>query len=64
MAHLLEHLMFKGSKNHTDIKRELSERGGDVNGSTWFDRTKGAAYHIPSAAHPDWLPWRYWQITY
>ncbi|MGL5207571.1 MAG: M16 family metallopeptidase [Acidaminococcaceae bacterium] len=39
MAHLLEHLMFKGSKNYPDINGELAKRGGIVNGSTWLDRT-------------------------
>lgn len=54
MAHLLEHLMFKGSKNHTDIKRELSERGGIVNGSTWLDRTN---YHEVLPASEENLAW-------
>jgi zinc protease len=39
MAHLLEHLMFMGSKNHTDIKKELQDHGTQPNGSTSFDRT-------------------------
>ncbi len=39
MAHLLEHLMFKGSKNHNDIKKELQDHGARPNGSTWLDRT-------------------------
>ncbi|HET9533270.1 MAG TPA: pitrilysin family protein [Blastocatellia bacterium] len=39
MAHLLEHLLFKGSKNHPDISKELTERGADANGTTWTDRT-------------------------
>jgi zinc protease len=54
MAHLLEHLMFKGSKNHADIKRELSERGGAVNGSTWLDRTN---YHEVFPASDENLSW-------
>ena len=29
MAHLLEHLMFKGSKNHQTLDREIAARGGD-----------------------------------
>ena len=28
MAHLLEHLMFKGSPKHTNIPQEMSEHGG------------------------------------
>jgi zinc protease len=39
MAHLLEHLMFKGSPKHTNIPQELTEHGAQPNGSTWFDRT-------------------------
>ena len=39
MAHLLEHLQFKGSKGHTNIPQELTEHGARTNASTWFDRT-------------------------
>jgi zinc protease len=39
MAHLLEHLMFKGSPKHRDIPRELTEHGARPNGTTWYDRT-------------------------
>ena len=39
MAHLLEHLVFKGTPKHRDIPKELSERGARPNGTTWFDRT-------------------------
>ncbi len=39
MAHLLEHLLFKGSKNHPDIPQELTSHGARPNGTTWFDRT-------------------------
>ena len=39
MAHLLEHLLFKGSTKHPDIPKELSEHGAQPNGTTWFDRT-------------------------
>ncbi len=39
MAHLLEHLMFKGSKNHKDVPKELQDHGARPNGTTWFDRT-------------------------
>jgi zinc protease len=39
MAHLLEHLMFKGSKNHTNINKELQDHGTQPNGSTSYDRT-------------------------
>ncbi|MBK7714513.1 MAG: insulinase family protein [Gemmatimonadetes bacterium] len=39
MAHLLEHLVFKGTPCHRNIPQELSEHGANPNGSTWFDRT-------------------------
>ncbi len=39
MAHLLEHLLFKGSKKHRDIPKELADRGAKPNGTTWVDRT-------------------------
>jgi zinc protease len=39
MAHLLEHLLFMGSKNHPDIKKELQDHGSRPNGTTWLDRT-------------------------
>lgn len=39
MAHLLEHLMFKGSTNHPNIPKELSDHGSRPNGTTSFDRT-------------------------
>jgi zinc protease len=39
MAHLLEHLVFKGTPNHPDIPQELTEHGARPNGTTWFDRT-------------------------
>ena len=39
MAHLLEHMVFKGTPNHPDIPAELSEHGAEPNGTTSFDRT-------------------------
>ncbi|WP_374172124.1 M16 family metallopeptidase [Flavobacterium tructae] len=39
MAHLLEHMLFKSTKNLGDIKKMLSEKGGAANGTTWLDRT-------------------------
>ncbi len=39
MAHLLEHLMFKGSKNHPHVPDELTAHGARPNGTTWNDRT-------------------------
>src|SRR5262249_5653617 len=39
MAHLLEHMMFKGSPRHRNVLKLLNEKGGQVNGTTWLDRT-------------------------
>ncbi len=39
MAHLLEHLVFKGTPTHKDIPKELSSHGARPNGTTWTDRT-------------------------
>ena len=39
MAHLLEHMVFKGSPRHTDIPKELTSHGSRPNGSTSWDRT-------------------------
>jgi zinc protease len=39
MAHLLEHLLFKGTPRHPDIPKALTERGARSNGQTTFDRT-------------------------
>src|ERR1700721_4578891 len=39
MAHLLEHMVFKGSTNHLNIMQELTEHGCRPNGTTHFDRT-------------------------
>ncbi|MGE5414608.1 MAG: M16 family metallopeptidase [Syntrophomonadaceae bacterium] len=39
MAHLLEHLVFKGTPKHPNVPQELTAHGARPNGSTWFDRT-------------------------
>ena len=39
MAHLLEHMVFKGSPKHTNIPQELTEHGARPNGTTSWDRT-------------------------
>src|ERR1700730_6370972 len=54
MAHLLEHLMFKGSANHTDIYRELAAHGGQSNGTTNTDRTN---YYETFPASDSSLEW-------
>jgi len=54
MAHLLEHLLFMGSKNHPDIKKELQDHGTRPNGTTWYDRTN---YFETFAATEENLAW-------
>lgn len=39
MAHLLEHMLFKGTPDHPNIPKVLTERGANFNGTTWLDRT-------------------------
>src|SRR5947209_10022649 len=39
MAHLLEHMVFKGTPAHPKIMDELTQHGARFNGSTNFDRT-------------------------
>ena len=39
MAHLLEHMLFKGTKDRPDTWKILNELGGDANGTTSLDRT-------------------------
>jgi zinc protease len=39
MAHLLEHMLFKGTPMHPNVPKVLQERGARFNGSTWVDRT-------------------------
>lgn len=39
MAHLLEHMLFKGTKKYSNIIKLLSARGAQFNGTTWVDRT-------------------------
>ena len=54
MAHLLEHLVFKGTPDHPNIPQELTERGAFPNGTTWFDRTN---YFETFPATEDNLEW-------
>ena len=39
MAHLLEHMLFKGTPTHPDVPKVLQDRGAQFNGTTWVDRT-------------------------
>lgn len=39
MAHLLEHMLFKGTPTHPEVPKVLQDRGARFNGTTWMDRT-------------------------
>ncbi|HEX5270124.1 MAG TPA: pitrilysin family protein, partial [Gemmataceae bacterium] len=39
MAHLLEHMLFKGTPQHPDVPKALRDHGATFNGTTWVDRT-------------------------
>ncbi len=54
MAHLLEHMVFKGTPKHTNIPQELTAHGARPNGSTWSDRTN---YFETFAATDENLNW-------
>ncbi len=54
MAHLLEHLLFKGSTKHPHIPEELTAHGARPNGTTWVDRTN---YFETFQATPANLEW-------
>jgi len=54
MAHLLEHMVFKGSTKHTNIPQELTSHGARPNGTTWLDRTN---YFETFAASDENLKW-------
>jgi zinc protease len=54
MAHLLEHLLFKGSGRHANVKEEFTRRGARWNGTTSNDRT---TYFETFAANDDNLAW-------
>ena len=54
MAHLLEHMLFMGTPGHPDIMQELTERGAQPNGTTWFDRTNYFEVFPASLDNLDW----------
>jgi zinc protease len=54
MAHLLEHLLFKGTPSHPKIHQELTEHGCRANGTTSFDRTN---YFETFPATPENVAW-------
>ncbi len=54
MAHLLEHLLFKGSTGHPKIGEEMTQHGAQFNGTTWYDRTN---YFEMVPATPENVDW-------
>jgi zinc protease len=54
MAHLLEHMMFKGTPNHADLPKQFNARGMRFNGTTSLDRTN---YYEIFQANEDNLNW-------
>ena len=54
MAHLLEHLVFKGTPTRGNIQTELGKRGMQFNGSTNTDRTNYFESFTANAANLDW----------
>lgn len=49
MAHLLEHMLFRGTKEVRDVKAALQDRGAQFNATTWFDRTNYFETLTPTA---------------
>lgn len=54
MAHLLEHLVFKGTPSRGNIMQELGRRGMSFNGSTGWDRTNYFQTFTASDENLDW----------
>ncbi len=54
MAHLLEHMVFKGTPNHPNIPEELTSHGARPNGTTWFDRTNYFETFNATEENLDW----------
>ncbi len=54
MAHLLEHLLFKGSTGHPKIGEEMTAHGAQFNGTTWYDRTNYFESVPATADNVDW----------
>ena len=54
MAHLLEHLLFKGTPDHPNIPKSFNERGMGFNGTTWLDRTNYFESFEPTGDNLEW----------
>jgi zinc protease len=55
MAHLLEHLLFKGTPTVKDIAAEFKKRGIHYNGTTAQDRTNYYGWFPPNDDTLDWM---------
>ena len=55
MAHLLEHMLFKGTPDHLNIPQEFAERGMQFNATTWLDRTNYFASFERSRSKLEWI---------
>ena len=54
MAHLLEHLVFKGTPSRGNVLQELGRRGMSFNGTTSWDRTNYYESFTASNENLDW----------
>lgn len=54
MAHLLEHMLFKGTARSGNLMQALDKRGMNFNGTTFYDRTN---YYETFPAQDDHLQW-------
>ncbi len=54
MAHLLEHMLFKGTTKHPNVPKELQDHGSRPNGTTWVDRTNYFETFQSSDANLEW----------
>ena len=54
MAHLLEHMVFKGTPDNPELWKSLEDHGARFNGTTWVDRTN---YYETLPSEPVNLEW-------
>jgi len=55
MAHLLEHMLFKGTPKHANIWKEFRDRGASANATTHYDRTNYFAVLSASDENLEWV---------
>ncbi len=54
MAHLLEHMLFKGTPTRPFLWKEMADRGFNNNGTTWLDRTNYYESFTTKEEHLKW----------